>query len=204
MSKELYQKLLAEFPDDRDYLALDQGPASTKRRHQLVADRMNTLGKRVLDLGCGTGVMLDNLSAAGQLPKSYLGVDFIDRSEDVLARADKLGVDGEFVVGDIGAALHGEALKRNHFDVVAAIGVVGTNPFSTLSALAALVKAMKWIVPITGGIVTLPMARPEFLGCPHQAHFSPTDVHIVFRSPATRVGPYFLEAHTDREMVIWW
>jgi len=65
----------------------------------LLAGRLVPAGARVLDLGCGQGLIAALLDAAGTPPTSYLGVDLSGRD---IERARGMGKSwAKFVVGDI-------------------------------------------------------------------------------------------------------
>ncbi len=82
--KTRYEDHAEQYPDDPDYAALDQGAVSTAARHTAAIEVYT--GGKVLDYGCGTGLLM-NLFAGVKRPDLYVGVDIIDRWEQVYERA---------------------------------------------------------------------------------------------------------------------
>lgn len=79
-------------------------------------------GAAVLDLGCGTGALLDEMDASGEAPPArYLGLDLVAAMVDA-ARTKHRGRAGvEFRAGGLSALRPGEA-----FDWVIASGIFNT------------------------------------------------------------------------------
>lgn len=98
--EELYKRRLEEArsldPVEADYHALEQGVYGTDIRHRAVLEAV-PLGGSVLDLGCGTGLILDKIAGAGVKPQTYVGVDgMVERQPAVLERLARYGIPGEF------------------------------------------------------------------------------------------------------------
>ena len=55
---------------DPDYDQLQQGRLMTRHRHQFAATVVRS-GARILDIGCGTALILDTLVAQGRTPAAY-------------------------------------------------------------------------------------------------------------------------------------
>jgi SAM-dependent methyltransferase len=90
-----YKALLVK--DDPDYAQLDQGKFGTEYRHNTVVDALGREafhGVPVVDFGCGTGLILETISARGWTPSAYFGMDMLtERREHVFARGKKLGIE---------------------------------------------------------------------------------------------------------------
>lgn len=199
MSEEYYRKMLADNPDDPDYAALEQGPMSTARRHSLVAKHLDPTGRSILDLGCGTGLLMETLVENHTAPSRYVGVDFLPEREDaVLERARKLMVEAEFVAADVREFL---MTTKEQFDLVVAPGLVGFFPFHSITLVLDLTMMMQGVGAT--GLITLPRPYDGFLGCAHQAHFDVSDV-AVMASHRHWVKQPHIDIYSDRELALWW
>ena len=107
-----------------DYLALDQGEYGTALRHAAVLDVVKGLDGNVLDLGCGTGMILDGIVARGLRPAYYLGMDGLaDRRQPVLDRLQRYGIEGRFQHTPM--AIRFEDVMMPYVDAVLFVGVMG-------------------------------------------------------------------------------
>lgn len=145
----LYREYLdkaGDDPDQADYLALHQGPEGTRKRHAHTLAAIPLRGLRVLDIACGTGLLLDNAEAAGQLPAYYFGTDLLpEREEHVQRRLDKWMIAGGFGATPVGTSLSyatGGA-DVDEFDVALAIGLAGFEGFATEDEIGALIEEMR-------------------------------------------------------------
>lgn len=202
--RDFYRTLASAADGDRiaqDYQGLDQGVIGTKLRHEQVTQR---LGRRIrggtlLDLGCGTGLLLDHLADMRCLPRRYLGVDFLDRKVPVLHRAAPFqGLDAAFEQNEIQTVL--AALKPDVFDAAVAVGVLGVPPFASIHALARLLEGMQRVA--RRGLLTAPRPYTGHLGEATQAHFDPDDVAIVLA--ALGLTQWEMALHSPRELSLWW
>ena len=127
---------------DPDYDQLQQGRLMTRHRHQFAATVVRP-GARILDIGCGTGLILDTLVAQGRTPAAYYGVDlFPERLPLVAERLARYGLDGGY-----------EATQRSieesvawgfahGLDTVLMLGVFGTEGCSTPADLKRLLETL--------------------------------------------------------------
>lgn len=183
---------------DPDYAGLDQGPEGTILRHQAALDFVPLQGTSVLDLGCGTGLFLKYMAEHKIKPLFYHGVDLLER--DMMgARLLACGIRGRFSTADLSKAW--PKFQTGKFDTVLALGLMGPTPFHSYSSLQKLIWRMRKIG--RHGIVTLPMMRPEFLGCEYQAHFDYDDVALFLRDS---VGGATIKQvrNSPKELVIYW
>lgn len=198
--RKLYQDAEARGADP-DYEGMDQGPEGTKARHDAALARLSKqmhMGT-VLDLGCGTGLFVDALSEACVTPTFYTGVDLLpERRSAVRRRLQDAVIAGRFEDRDLTSGDLGP--KGATFTVAVALGLMGPMPFHTMLSLLSLVRRMRECA--NHGLVTIPMQRPEFLGCEYQTHFDMCDVDYILRREGYR--DIKVEQNTYKEMVIWW
>jgi SAM-dependent methyltransferase len=141
---------------DPDYDQLQQGRLMTRHRHQFAATVVRS-GARILDIGCGTALILDTLVAQGRTPAAYYGVDlFPERLEHIAERLARYSLDGGY-----------EATQRSieesvawgfahGLDTVLMLGVFGTKGYSTpadLRRLLATIGRLDLTVALTVPVV---------------------------------------------------
>lgn len=198
---DFYQKLMTLAPGDLDYAGLDQGPEGTGKRHWAAIDNVKLNGKSVLDLGCGTGLLLKTLDSQGIRPSWYLGTDLLAEREDMVrSRLAETRVEGSFLQLDLNEH-RWLKLPVGRFDSVLALGLMGPEPFHTYASLRRLIENMRLVGD--HGVVTIPMMRPGFLGCEYQAHFDYRDV-FDFLPTLPKYTKITLAKNTEKEMFIWW
>lgn len=199
---DFYENLLAKGHDQhsRDYDALEQGPDGTMLRHRAVVAKLGQwIGQGpMLDLGCGTGLLLDSLQELCVLPKSYTGVDFIQR-DDFFERARRVKIDTTFVRDDVRHFTESVRTPQEYTTVIAA-GLVGMVPFQSLMKIKDLVHSMRWAGQ--HGIITIPSQHEGFLGCAEQAHFAMEDARAIFAWYGMADMRY--EQHSPKEFIFWW
>jgi 2-polyprenyl-3-methyl-5-hydroxy-6-metoxy-1,4-benzoquinol methylase len=201
--EEFYKQQMAGKEADehvQDYDALDQGPQGTGMRHLVVTSLLGAIiaGGRIMDLGCGTGLLLKDLSEKGLHPSYYVGVDFLpERRPFVERRLKEYEVNGRFIQGDITDVLSWSSLER--FDAVTMVGVMGPHPFTTITGAMNLLRVMKH--RSRRGIMSFPRQRPGMLGVPHQAHFDPDDVIAIVHAFDINVNMHIPEGN---DLFIWW
>lgn len=148
-----YLQRAGDDPDAADYLALHQGREGTSRRHSEVLKVLTFEGARMLDIACGTGLLLDEIVRRGQRPGYYLGVDLLpEREPHVKARLEKYGIKGEFRANPPGVEL--QDVIVGEFDVAVAIGLCGFEGFARPDEIKDLILLMQKHAPHGG--VTVP------------------------------------------------
>jgi len=157
---------------DPDFDALDQGPERTKLRHEFVVDRVVLPGAKVLDLGCGTALVLDTMAEMDRLPGYYLGVDLNSTLVGpVSRRLDEHGVIGEFTCKPEGTRFEDMSIGSFMFDVVLCVGVVGHQGYHTYAHMRSL---FHWMVTrATRGVITMQSPYGEVLGHHNQVKYDP-------------------------------
>lgn len=145
----LYREYLdkaGDDPDQADYLALHQGPEGTRKRHAHTLAAVPIRDMRVLDIACGTGLLLDHAARVDEMPKYYFGTDLLpERREHVERRIAKHNIWGGFAATPVGTTLSyatGEA-DVVEFDVALAIGLAGFEGFATEDEIGALIEEMR-------------------------------------------------------------
>lgn len=181
---------------DLDTEGLDQTQIGAMSRYQGVCDVLNEhfQGSVLVDLGCGTGALLDFLALRSWLPKKYIGVDmFENRSDHVMSRGHTHRVDAEFVFKppemrfeDWGDGPRG--------DIGVMIGVIGLWDYSRYLDLKAV---HRWMLQrYRHGAITVPTRYDAFLGHPDAAWFDFQDLQ------------YFLQwqkvVEIHRHLVVYW
>lgn len=129
-----------------DYEQLQQGPEMTALRYAWV----NTIARpqdTVIDLGCGTGLALDFLSAAGNKPSYYVGYDLLEeRLSHVDRRLKEHEVTGQFIPGDarLEDFLVRFSSENGGADLVLAVNVFGSAGYQTALDLHELVRVLTY------------------------------------------------------------
>jgi hypothetical protein len=158
-----------------DYEGLSQTERSTKIRH---SNAVALFGKvqTLIDIGCGTGLVLESFAEQGCLPDHYIGVDmFFDCGSATMERTEKLGVPAVYIhkPEEISFAtvlpwLHGAGL---------AIGVAGYGALSNAAAIGDLLNLM--MESMSPGYVTVPLLFEGALNEPHVTRFSEDELSEV-------------------------
>lgn len=145
---------------DDDFDSLDQGPKMTAVRHEFVCRHL-VGSKKVLDYGCGTGLILENPSFPGGV-QEYLGVDFEpSRKAKFADRALAKGLFNSFTLVPVGRTYEWfiQGLMRDHApDTVVLCGVLGYQGFTDLKSV---VEAFQY----NGRrklIMTVPVVTPDY------------------------------------------
>lgn len=140
-------------PSEADYLALHQGREGTSRRHQEVLKVLDFQNAAVLDIACGTGLILDEIVEAGQRPSLYIGTDLLpERMNHISQRLGKYGIPGGFYATPPGVSVTDVIDMK--FDVAIAVGLCGFEGFATPIEIEQLIRTMQLYAP--SGCVTVP------------------------------------------------
>ena len=106
-------------------------------RFRVLAEHIPFTGRRVLDVGCGLGNLLDFLCENWQEPSSYMGVDLL---ECMVSMARERNPDGVFQCTDIFRDMTFAEAHRGEFDIIVASGIfnldLGNNETFLAKALA--------------------------------------------------------------------
>lgn len=93
-TEDFYRTLLK--PENSEYDQLSSGKESTDKRHVTALELVDTEGSIVLDVGCGTGLLLEKIKDYNI--KYYYGIDiFMERKPYVMDRLEKSGINGQFI-----------------------------------------------------------------------------------------------------------
>lgn len=143
----LYRDYLARAegqPGEADYLALHQGPEGTRRRHEFALTVCNIDSTRVLDVACGTALILDAARARGQQPLHYVGTDLLpERAPHVEKRLRDYHMKGAFFATPVGTALKDVLPETWEFDIAMAIGLCGFEGFASPGEIGNLIKTLQ-------------------------------------------------------------
>ena len=195
-----YDARLAEaaslHPSEADYHALDQSEYGTKLRHEAVVNNVPKLDGHVLDLGCGTGLILEKMIEKGKKPAYYHGVDGMpEREKPLYARLQRLGVRGVFEHKPWDESF--EELPLPRCDAALFVGVMGYCGYHTNRSAKAIRNQM--MRAAVHGAITFPMIwGPSEMGGGYLRRWDPTDILDLY-------GPLTNNIVTlEREFVIYW
>ena len=160
--------------EEADYHALEQGEYGTNLRHAAVIKHTRGLSGRVLDLGCGTGLLLDKMSRANIKPAQYFGVDSSeDRREPLTTRFEKLGIDGRFLGKPWDMRF--EDMELPSMDCALLVGVMGFWGYHTQRHVKSIHGYMHQ--KASHGCITFPMIwDSQQMGDLYLRRWEPTDV----------------------------
>lgn len=146
-----------------DMLALDQNEVGTKVRHAEVARHVSPKST-ILDLGAGTGLLLDELNLYGKLPMTHFAVDMMEeRLPPLMERWAKYRINGLFMKTDPDTPFYENvALDMIHPHTLVAVGICGYHGLHTIRRVK---KFMDWAVKkAPEGVVTFPMQYGNVVG----------------------------------------
>ncbi len=137
--KNHYEPLLDRYTSGYEILDWESGEAQLKR-FETLAGNVDLAGKKLLDIGCGTGDLYGYLKGK-HIPVLYYGVDILERMTE---RASLLHPDGKFFSGDVFTQ---NMFAKKQFDVVFASGLfslnLGNNETFLVQSLPVLFKYSK-------------------------------------------------------------
>ncbi len=117
--REHYEPLLAKY--SRGYEILDwESLDSQIKRFGVLSDNVELSGKKVLDVGCGTGDFYGYLKKKG-INIDYYGIDILGK---MIERANLIYPDGRFFTGDI---FEKSPFSKKQFDIIFCSGVFNLN-----------------------------------------------------------------------------
>lgn len=159
---------------EADYHALEQGEYGTELRHEAVLDHVSGLDGRVLDLGCGTGLLVEKMVARGLKPTSYLGIDGMpEREAPLLARLTRLGVNGRFQLKPMDVRF--EDITLPVADAALFVGLMGFWGYHTQRHVGSIYRKLRCTA--AHGCITFPMIwHPQHMGGGYYRRWEPTDV----------------------------
>ena len=198
--EQLYAARLAEaaaLPSkEADYHALEQGEYGTNLRHKAVLDCTPGLGGKVLDLGCGTGLLLDKMAERGKKPTRYYGVDAMqERCEPLMARLTALGINGTFTAKPWDIRF--EDMQFPHMDAALLVGVMGFWGYHTQRHVRSIHRFMTR--KASHGCITFPMIwHPEQMGDLYLRRWDVDDVKDLLYLSNNQV------VVLEREFIVWW
>jgi len=117
--REHYEPLLAKYFSGYEILDWESLDSQIKRFKVLV-DNVELSGKRILDVGCGTGDLYGYFKNKN-LNVDYYGIDILDKMID---RANTVYPDGRFFTGDIFIK---SPFSKKQFDIIFCSGVFNLN-----------------------------------------------------------------------------
>ena len=117
--KNYYEPHLHENMPDFKILGWESREAQFQR-FQILTDNVPLDGKKILDIGCGLGNLLEHLKEIHKNP-DYTGVDIL---EEMIEKARRSHPEAEFHQGDIFAEKH---FENNQFHTVYSSGIFNIN-----------------------------------------------------------------------------
>ncbi len=119
MIKTYYESNMAKNLPEYGILGWESEEAQ-RLRFDVLLDKVDLEGKKLLDVGCGTGNLLERINSKG-LSVAYTGVDIL---EQMIEKANEKQLDAIFVHTDI---FKESIFDLNSFDVVYTSGIFNLN-----------------------------------------------------------------------------
>ena len=130
---EFYNKELPLHPDKLECLGWEDRESQFKR-FQILTDYIDLNGKKVLDVGCGMGHLLEHLKES-DINAEYTGLDLLDSMVD---KATERHGDHTFLQGDL--FLEDDLFEENSFNVIYCSGVFNLNTGNNFDFLLSAVE----------------------------------------------------------------
>lgn len=197
-----YRKRIAEAaeigPEQFDYHGQDQGEYGTNLRHKAVVEVAERLDGSILELGCGTGLLIEEIVACGKKPEYYAGVDgILERKEPFEQRLKMHKIAGEFIHKPMDVPFETGGLPVG-FSLVLCVGVCGYWGYHTVARVNVLYKAMRRMG--RHGVMTFPMVYgPNGMGSENLRRWEVDEIVSVL-CPAR----YSSVKKLEREFLIYW
>ncbi len=163
-------------------------------RFDVLLDKVELEGKRLLDVGCGTGNLLEYISSKGIRVK-YTGVDILDK---MIEKAVSKQLDAEFMLVDI---FKENTFSPDSFDVVYTSGIFNLNLGNNKEFLR---NALKLFFSLSCGTVVfnlLHIASPDRED--KYFYFHPDEVRRILDEFSGLIGKTeFIEAYLKNDFTI--
>ena len=114
-----YEPLLNKYSRGHEILDWESRESQTKRFDVLI-DNVELSGKKLLDVGCGTGDLYGYLGGRG-FTVDYYGIDILPKMVD---RAREIYPEGRFFAGDI---FKESPFSKKQFDIIFCSGIFNLN-----------------------------------------------------------------------------
>lgn len=199
-TQALYEKRFEEAKaldkGEADYHALEQGKFGTDIRHAAVLKHVKGLNGSIVDLGCGTGLLLQAMAEAKVKPGHYMGVDSQpERKAPLMERLAALGIPGEFMLK--GWEVPFEVLDLPRSSACLMVGVMGFWGYHTQRHVKSAFDFMTKVG--RHGCITFPMIwDSQQMGDLYLRRWATTDVQDLLNLPDEQV------VALEREFLIWW
>lgn len=175
--RSFYEEKMGKGLPDHEVLGWESNEAQ-KRRFEVFAGHVKLDGKKILDVGCGLGNMLEYLDSKG-IDVDYTGVDI---SEKMVSSAKSRKLDGKFYCMDV---FKSHPFKNEEFDVIYASGIfninLGNNREFLLDALNKLLHISRHIIVFNLLHHNSPDREDKYY------YFSPEDVEKIVESMPHRI-----------------
>jgi SAM-dependent methyltransferase len=163
-------------------------------RFDVLLDRVELEGKRLLDVGCGTGNLLEYINSKG-IHVKYTGVDILDK---MIEKALNKHLDADFIHMDI---FKENIFSPNSFDVVYTSGIFNLNLGNNKEFLT---NALKLFFNLSCGSVVfnlLHYASPDRED--KYFYFHPDEVRSILDGFSGQIGKTeFVEAYLKNDFTV--
>lgn len=201
-AKDYFRKKLGLLDCIDDYTSLAQSPDTTRARH-LFALSMMQQDDLVMDVGCGTGLLLHSMRSMGLQPSHYRGLDMFEEVIEIARkRADAMHLASTFV--HVKGSLTHE-IEARRADMVFCLGVMGygdgsgdPDDFTTPHRVGTVLKILR--SNSLRGAVSLPLAAPPAKDEDGFHRFTVNEVMDI----ASKAGGLGLHQLDNWNLMIYW